>query len=70
MTLDDIAAIPNEFLTAADVAPYLRSDPNSIRWQAKERPGLLGFPVVVLRNRVKIPKRLFVQHFKGREAVS
>lgn len=67
MTLEDIEKIPKEFLTAADVAPYLRSDPNSIRVQAHNRPELLGFPLTIVRRRVKIPKALFVQHFRGRE---
>ena len=31
MTLDDIARIPKEYLTAAQVAPILGSDPQTIR---------------------------------------
>lgn len=67
MTLDDIEAIPKNFLTATDVAPYLKSDPVTIRAQAHLKPELLGFPVTILKRRVKIPKMLFVQHFKGSE---
>lgn len=68
MTLEDIEKIPKEFLTAADVAPYLECNPNSIRVQAHQRPELLGFPLVIIKNRVKIPKRLFIQHFRGNES--
>lgn len=70
MTLDDIEAIPKEFLTAADVAPYLKGDPNSIRAQVREKPGLLGFPVTVIKSHVKINKRLFVQYYRGQLEVA
>lgn len=65
MTLDDIEAIPKDFLTAVDIAPYLKSDPVTIRAQAHLKPELLGFPVTVLKRRVKISKVLFVEHFRG-----
>ena len=54
MTLDDIARIPKEYLTVAQVAPILGSDPQTIRMQARLRPDLLPFPAVCLGSRVKI----------------
>lgn len=74
MTLDDVERIPKDFLTVTDIAPFLHSSPNDLRVQAWERPDMLGFPIVIVRRRIKIPKALFVQHFRGRnqpgEAVS
>ena len=64
MTLEDIKKIPKNFLTAVDVAPYLNADPNVIRYQARLAPERLGFPVVVMKSRVKIPKNQFVQVFE------
>lgn len=61
MTLKEIEAIPKEMLTAAQVAPILNADPNSIRLQAHLDPDALGFPVVVHGSRVKIPKRAFLR---------
>lgn len=65
MTLDEIKAIPKDFLTVTDIAPYIKGDPQAIRTQAFQRPELLGFPVTIVGRRVKIPKALFVQHFQG-----
>lgn len=60
MTLKEIEAIEKTVLTPADVAPYLGTDPNSIRGQAQTAPDRLGFPVIVEGSRVKIPKDAFV----------
>lgn len=60
MTLSDVEEIPKEILTAADVAPYLGVDPSVIRWQAQNEPEKLGFPVIVSKSRVKIPRDGFV----------
>lgn len=67
MTLEDIEQIPKNFLTSADVAPYLEMDPHALRIAAHEDPNFLGFRVVVTNRRVRIPKDLFVQHFRGKE---
>jgi len=64
MTLEDIKRIPKEFLTAADVAAYLQTDPSVVRYQAHEDHAALGFPVVVLKSRVKIPKDRFIEWFE------
>lgn len=61
LTLDELAALPVEVLTPAQVAPVLCLDQDTIRGQARSRPELLGFPVVVAGNRVKIPKRPFLR---------
>lgn len=65
MTLEDIEKNPKEFLTVTDIAPYLHSSPSTLRIQAREWPELLGFPVVIVGRRVKIPKTRFVQYFRG-----
>ncbi len=65
MTLDEIAALPVEVLTPAQIAPVLHLDQDTIRGQARTCPELLGFPVVVAGNRVKIPKRPFLMFMEG-----
>lgn len=65
MTLDELEALPVEVLTPAQVAPVLCLDQDTIRGQARECPELLGFPVVVAGNRVKIPKRPFLMFMEG-----
>ncbi len=63
-TLAEIESCSKNILLAADVAPYLETDPNLIRWQAQNEPEKLGFPVIVLGSRVKIPKDGFVNYCK------
>lgn len=64
-TLNDIEALPKEFLLASDVADYLGTNPDFIRGQAHEDPTKLGFPVVVIGTRVKIPKEPFIKFMRG-----
>ena len=63
-TLDDIKACPKDFLTSADVAPFLRCDAFNINLQAKADPSKLGFPVCVLGTRVKIPRVGFIKWYE------
>ena len=65
MTLDQIKACPRNMLLATDIAKYLECDPNLIRWQAHHEPEALGFPVVVMGSRVKIPKESFIKFDEG-----
>lgn len=63
--LAEIEAMDSFILTAAQVAPIIGSDPNSLRFQAHERPETLGFPVTVIKRRVKIPRIPFIKYMKG-----
>lgn len=66
MTLEEIKKSDKLFLNAAEVAPVLSTNPNLIRWEAHNRPENLGFPVVVLKSRVKIPRLPFIDFLEGR----
>lgn len=65
-TLEQIEALDKEMLTPADIAPILGSDPQTIRWQAQNKPGKLGFPIILIGNRVKIPKAAFINFCLGK----
>lgn len=65
MTILDIEAVKADFLTAAQIAPILGTDPNLIRYQAHNAPQKLGFPVVVIGTRVKIPRIPFLKFMRG-----
>lgn len=56
MTLNEIASIDRDFITPAEAAGPLKCDPHYIRVAARECPDLLGFPVIVIRSRIKIPR--------------
>lgn len=64
ITLEDIEKIPKAFLIPSDVAPFIGCDKYAINVQARDDPDKLGFPVVVLRTRVKIPKAGFIFFYK------
>lgn len=59
--LTRIAASAKEMLTPADVAPVLGCNPYAINVTVKTNPAQLGFPVCVIGNRVKIPRRAFLR---------
>lgn len=61
MTLEEIKNSDKTVLTPGDVAPVLHCDPQWIRLAARERPDLLGFPVIVMRSRTKIPRIAFLE---------
>lgn len=66
MTLEEIRASDKPFLTPAEVAGVLAADAQSIRLQAREFPEALGFPVICVGNRTKIPRKPFLR-FLGEE---
>ena len=67
MTLEELEACPKAVVTAADIADILGASPNTIRFQAQECPEKLGFPVIVMGSRVKIPRKAFLAFMNGYE---
>ena len=55
-TLHEVEQSSKEMLTCADIAPIFGADAHSIRLAAHKDPRMLGFPVVVIGNRVLIPR--------------
>lgn len=66
MTYEELRASTKEFLTPRDVAPLLGCAAYTLNVAAKERPDLLGFPVVIMGTRVKFPRRAFIRFMEGR----
>jgi hypothetical protein len=52
-------------ITPLQAGQVLGLDPSSIRWQARNEPELLGFPVIAAKSRVKIPRVPFIKFVKG-----
>lgn len=65
MTLKEIEQSDKEMLTCADVSEILKCNPYSLHIQAQQRPEMLGFRVVCIGNRVKIPRRPFLKFMEG-----
>ena len=64
MTLEELEAIPGEVLTCQQIAPILGAKADNIHQQAVDAPYMLGFPVIVMKSRVKIPKRPFLRFMR------
>ena len=67
MTINDIAAMTRPTITPAQACAVLGIDPNTLRWQARENPALLGFPVIVVKSRTYIPRLPFIQYMTSLE---
>lgn len=61
MTLEEMKTSDKLFLTPAEVASVLGSDPHTVRCTARQRPELLGFPFTFSGNRMKIPRLPFLR---------
>lgn len=64
-SLKEISALPREWLTCEQVSGVLNCNPYALHIQAVKDQSKLGFPVVVIGNRVKIPKDAFVAFMRG-----
>ena len=63
MTLEEILASKKVFLSPSDIAPMLRCDAQCIRKQAQQNPAKLGFPIVVMGSRIRIPRIPFLRYW-------
>ena len=62
MTLEELRQLDCINLTPAQAAAVIGTDPNTLRWQARDNPLLLGFPVIVVKSRCYIPRLPFIQY--------
>lgn len=62
MTLDDAIESTKLYLDPTDVASILHCDPQCIRAQAHRDPSKLGYPVIVIGHRVRIPRKPFLAY--------
>lgn len=69
LSLQDIERLPGEMLTPAQVAGVLEMNPYTINVMAAQQPDAFGFPVMLLGNRVKIPKQPFLLYMRGESAM-
>lgn len=65
MTISDLAQLTAPTITPAQAGAVLGIDPNTIRWQARDNPALLGFPVIVVKSRTYIPRLPFIRFVTG-----
>ena len=61
MTLQQIIESERIYLSPSDVSTILKCDPQSIRVQAHSDPSKLGFPIIVINRRIRIPREAFLR---------
>ncbi|MCM1335382.1 MAG: hypothetical protein NC084_10875 [Bacteroides sp.] len=66
-TLAEIEAIASPILIPRQIAGYLGCSQYGINLMARSEPEALGFPVIVIGNRVKIPKEGFLNYCRGKK---
>ena len=64
-TLEEVISCKSEVLVAADISGVLHIDAQDIREQARKNPSKLGFPVIISKQSVKIPKQAFIKFMRG-----
>ena len=65
MTLEELKKLDKDVITPAVAAQVLQCDPHWIRVAAHQDKSLLGFPVIILNSRVKIPRFAFIKYMEG-----
>lgn len=72
MTIAEIRQSKKTVLTPNDVCEVLSCRRYDINLQARNDPGKLGFPVIIMGTRIKIPREAFLRFWDGQshEAVA
>lgn len=66
MSVEEMKGLPKDYLTPKDVAGCLGCTAYAINQQAAADASKLGFPVVIIGKRVKIPRGAFIRFMEGR----
>ena len=61
MTWNELLTSEKQFVLAQDVAQIIGTSEHSIRVQARDDPGSLGFPVTRIGSRTYIPRPAFIR---------
>lgn len=62
MTITEMLESAEPFLSPADIAEVLQCDPQSIRGQAQSDSSKLGYPVIIINRRIRIPRIPFLRY--------
>lgn len=65
MNVEEMKELPKDYLTPKDVAGCLGCTAYAINQQAAANAGKLGFPVIMVGKRVKIPRKAFIRFMEG-----
>ena len=63
-TMEDLEILTCDWLTPEEAAPVLGTTPQTLLAAAKQGSETIGIPVMVLKSRVKIPRRGLIHFIK------
>lgn len=66
MSVEEMKGLSKDYLTPKDIARCLGCTAYAINQQAAADASKLGFPVVIIGKRVKIPREAFIRFMEGR----
>ena len=66
MTITDIKSLTSITITPEQAASVIGCSAQNIRVAAAQRPELLGFPVIRVGTRTKIPRVPFIKFLEGK----
>ena len=67
MSIEEMKLIDKDWLTPKEIAGCLGCTAYAINQQAATDAGKLGFPVIMIGKRVKIPRKAFIRFMEGEE---
>ena len=70
MTLQDLKVMTKAVITPDEAGSVIGTSPQYIRVAARQCPEELHFPVIVIGNRVKIPRIAFINFLEGKRGES
>lgn len=65
MNLQDLMSMDKDAITCTEAGAVLKTNPQSIRTAARQRPDALGFPVICIGTRTLIPRIPFINFMTG-----
>ena len=65
LTICDLEAMTRETISPCEASEIIGCNPQVLRIQARQAPQALGFPVIVMGTRVRIPRRAFLACLRG-----
>lgn len=66
MSVEEMKGLSKDYLTPKDIAGCLGCTAYAVNQQAAADASKLGFPVVIIGKRVKIPREAFIRFMEGR----
>lgn len=66
MSVEEMKGLSKDYLTPKDIAGCLGCTAYALNQQAASDASKLGFPVVIIGKRVKIPREAFIRFMEGR----